>query len=58
MVSSASYRQSGTVCMFAGDQANVTNPFDSVGLYLLGKPMVYAPLFLALGDMKYRVFVQ
>ena len=58
VVSSASYRHSGTVCMFAGDQGKDTITCGSIGLYLLVKPMVYVPLCLALGDLKYGVFVE
>jgi len=58
VVSSASYQHSGTVCMFAGDQAKDTITCGSIGLYLLGKPMVYALLCLASGDLKCGVYVE
>ena len=58
VVSSASYQHSGTVCMFASDQAKDTIICASVDLFLVGKPTVYAPLLLALGDLKYGVHVK
>jgi len=58
VVSSASCQHSRTVCMFAGDQVKDTITCSSVGLYLLGKPMVYVPLCLASGDLKCGVCVE
>ena len=58
VVSSASYRHSGTVCTFAGDQAEGNITCSSVGLYLSGSLMLYAPLCLALCYLKYCVCVE
>jgi hypothetical protein len=44
--------------MFAGDQAKDTITCGSLGLYLLGKRVVYAPLCLASGDLKRAVYVE
>jgi len=52
VVSSASCQHRGTVCMFAGDQAKDTITCGLIGLYLLGKPVVYVPLCLASDDVK------
>jgi ubiquitin carboxyl-terminal hydrolase 7 len=46
------------VSLLAGDQAKDTITCGSVGLYLLGKPMLYAPLCLASVDLKCGVYFE